>query len=392
MATLLLAPFYRKKPCSPRNVLFVELSEMGSAVLADPAMRKVSRETRCDLYFLIFRKNSPSLHLLTTVKPGNIFVIREDGLLNLLVDSIKFLSWARYHKIDTVIDLELFSRFTALLTGLSGATNRVGFYSFHNEGLYRGHLLSHKVAYNPHIHIAKNFIALVNALLAREREIPFSKTLIADSEITLEKVTPDAIAIRNFIDSVNAITGSKIVSRQQKIILINPNASELLIQRRWMPEYYVELAQCILNNYKEAIILLTGDQTEFEQAEEMRLGINNARCYNTAGLFRFDQLPLLYSISHLMVTNDSGPAHFSAITSLRVFVLFGPETPSLYGSLGNATAIYKGLACSPCVNAANHRKTDCQNNVCLQLIKPAEVFDLIKPDLDKKPRALESDA
>ena len=40
--------------------------------------------------------------------------------------------------IDTVIDLELFSRFTALLTGLSGADRRVGFHRFHNEGLYRG--------------------------------------------------------------------------------------------------------------------------------------------------------------------------------------------------------------------------------------------------------------
>ena len=82
-----------------------------------------------------------------------------------------------------------------------------------------------------------------------------------------------------------------------------------------------------------------------------------------------------------MVTNDSGPGHFSAITTLKTFVIFGPETPALYGSLGNSTAIYAGLACSPCVSASNHRKTPCLDNVCLKVLTPARVYDVIKTDL-----------
>ena len=79
---------------------------------------------------------------------------------------IAFLFWMRRKNIDTVLDLELFSRITALLTGLSGADRRVGFHRFHNEGLYRGEMLTHRVAYNPHIHISKNLISLVEALSA----------------------------------------------------------------------------------------------------------------------------------------------------------------------------------------------------------------------------------
>ena len=52
-------------------------------------------------------------------------------------------SWCVEKKIDTVIDLELFSRFTALLSALCGAGNRVGFYKFHHEGLYCGEFLTH---------------------------------------------------------------------------------------------------------------------------------------------------------------------------------------------------------------------------------------------------------
>jgi hypothetical protein len=62
------------------------------------------------------------------------------------------------------------------------------------------------------------------------------------------------------------------------------------------------------------------------------------------------------------------------VTPIPSFVLFGPETPALYGSLGNSTPIFAGLACSPCVSAANHRKTACNKPVCLDAISVDEVF------------------
>ena len=57
----------------------------------------------------------------------------------------------------------------------------------------------------------------------------------------------------------------------------------------------------------------------------------------------------------------------------------GPETPKLYGALGQTTPIYAGLACSPCVAATNHRKTPCNDNICLKVIDPEWVYDLVKP-------------
>ncbi|OPY82481.1 MAG: ADP-heptose--LPS heptosyltransferase 2 [Smithella sp. PtaU1.Bin162] len=168
-----------------------------------------------------------------------------------------------------------------------------------------------------------------------------------------------------------------------KIILINPNASELLIQRRWPPQYYVDLIKKILDACASAVILITGDPREREEAEEIKNQIPSERLINFAGKVTFAELPLLYSISEFMVTNDSGPGHFSAVTGMQSFVIFGPETPALYGSLGKSTPIYAGLACSPCVSAANHRKTACKDNVCLQIIRPEHVFEIIKPNLER---------
>lgn len=357
----------------PKRVLFIELSEMGSAILVDPAMQKIKHEAGAELFFTIFESNKASLKLLGTIPEENIFTIRANNLFLLAFDTLRFFWWTREQRIDSVIDLELFSRFTALLTGFSGATNRVGYYGFHNEGLYRGEMLTHRVAYNPHIHIAKNFVALTNALTSDHEEIPYSKTLITDDDIKLRKAEIDDATLRGMHARVRECYPD-YESDKHRIVLINPNASELLVQRRWMPERYVQLVQEVLDAYSDVIVLLTGAPSERDEAEGMSRAIERDRCINFAGKLKLTELPALYSIATLMVTNDSGPGHFSSITDMPTFVLFGPETPSLYGSLGNFTPIYAGLACSPCVSAANHRKTACEDNVCLKAITVEQVF------------------
>jgi ADP-heptose:LPS heptosyltransferase len=362
----------------PKRVLLVELSEMGSAILVDPAMQKLKNVAGAELFFVIFEKNKPSLKLLNSVEDQNIFTIRETGIVPLAVDTLKFFWWCRQRQIDSVIDLELFSRYSALLTGLSGASNRVGFHAFHNEGLYRGAMLTHKVSYNSHQHIAKSFVGLVNTLLSDKPEIPYSKTLVSDEEIklrqavvTAEQKTAMQVKIREDF--------AEFDPSKHQVVLINPNASELLPQRRWMKDRYAELMRRILDHSKTSIVLITGAPAERAEAEALRLSVDNARCINFAGRVKFTELPPLYSVSLLMVTNDSGPGHFSSVTPLQTFVLFGPETPALYGSLGNSTPIYAGLACSPCVSASNHRKTACSDNVCLQAITVDKVFNTISP-------------
>jgi len=368
--------FKSRSVVKPQKLLFIELSEMGSTIIADPAMRKAKQHFNAELFFVIFSRNQASLYLLNTIPKANIFCIREDNLWFFALDVIKFMFWTRRHKIDTVFDLELFSRATMLLTALTGASNRIGFYGYHNEGLYRGELLTHRVSYNSHIHMAKNFIALVNALISNNNEIPYSKTLISDDEIKITKVNVNAAEQQVVRDKIKQVFDG--YNADHRIVLINPNASDLLPQRRWPHEHFHKLMEEILATYQDAIILITGSPGEAAEAGQLAKKINNPRCVNFAGATKFVELLPLYTISALMVTNDSGPGHFSAVTDLPTIVLFGPETPTLYGSLGNSTPIFLGLACSPCVSAANHRKTPCTDNVCLKTMMPEMVMKEVK--------------
>jgi ADP-heptose:LPS heptosyltransferase len=379
---------FSRSPDAPRNLLFIELSEMGSAILVDPAMRN-AQARGAELFFLIFKSNRASLTLLNTVKPENIFTIDSSSLGGLIKDTLKFLLLARKHRIDTVIDLELFSRFTALLTGLCGARRRVGYHIFHGEGLWRGFMLTRKVHYNPHIHITKNFLSLIHAAFAKEIEVPFSKIHIPDSEVRLEQAAIDPTVlnkVRERIEKLSETFGIQFKQGEQRLILVNPNASDLLPQRRWAQQRFSELIQDLNQLYPNDLILITGSPAEFEYVEKVRSVANVKNALNFAGQVSFAELPPLYTLSDVMVTNDSGPGHFSAVTSLRTVVLFGPETPALYGSVGNSIAITANLACSPCVSAANHRKTPCHDNVCMQAITVPQVLEKMVHQLNEADR------
>ena len=364
-------------PEKPRRVLFIELSEMGSTVIANPALQKAKDALGAEIFFLIFERNADSLRLLDTVPEANLITIRENNVTMLALDSLRFLSWVRKAKIDTVIDLELFSRYSGLLTGLSGARRRVGFHRFHSEGLYRGEMLTHRVNYNGHIHIAKNFVCMINALLAPQPEVPYSKTHVSDEEIRvpLQPVTEEA---KEHVRGLVRRVFPDYRPDYHRIVLINPNSSELLPQRRWARDNFSALAKMVVEEWEDALVLITGSPGEREEAIAMQDKVGHPRFRSFAGMHKLMAITALYNIATVLVTNDSGPAHFSAITPIRSIVLFGPETPRLYGSLGNTESITADLSCSPCVTAANQKNSACNDAVCMRLITPERVLASVR--------------
>ena len=308
----------------------------------------------------------------------NVFTIRDTSITTLVVDTVKFLIWTRKNSIDTVLDLELFSRFTALLTGFSGAQRRVGYHRFHNEGLYRGEMLTHRVAYNPHIHIAQNLISLVNALLVPAPQIPYSKTPVIEADLTVSLPAPSAAAREVMRERISMLAG--IDPAAHRLVLVNPNASELLPHRRWMPARYAELIKRILSEYKESLVLITGAPAERAEAEALAAQCG-PRCVSLAGHTALSRIA-----GALFVGRIDGDERFRAVALCRRERVAHHR----FVRAGNAEALSAarliarhlcGLACSPCVSASNHRKTACTDNVCMQAINVDQVFAVVADEL-----------
>jgi ADP-heptose:LPS heptosyltransferase len=84
----------------------------------------------------------------------------------------------------------------------------------------------------------------------------------------------------------------------------------------------------------------------------------------------------------VLVTNDSGPAHFAALTRIHVVVFFGPEIPARYRPLtASLDAIHTGYSCSPCIGPHNQRQSPCNDNVCLKSIEVEEIARLVRARL-----------
>lgn len=360
------------KSALPRRVLFIGLAEMGSVVLADPALVRVRDVYRCPPLFLIFAHNRDSLRLAATVAEHDVFTLRATGLAVLFADSIRFARWARQNGVDTVIDIEPFSRFSAILALCSGARIRAGFQRVAAEGLYRGSLHTHPVRYQPDVHIAHNLLAIVDAAFAGHPR--------QDGESLPAGNAPLRVTARAVTGAERARVAGQLAriggaaSARRRIVLINPNVGDMLPQRRWPLTHYVQIIRELLASADDILVALIGSVEDAALVAPLLDQIGDPRCISLAGAVSLAELPALFERSALLISSDSGPAHFAAVSAMPVIALFGPETPVLYRPLGRVVPISAGLPCSPCVSPANQRRSACRDNRCMQAISVSQVM------------------
>jgi ADP-heptose:LPS heptosyltransferase len=363
----------RKKSTTPNKILILQLSEMGATVLVRPSIEYTKeRYPDADIFYLIFEEIKESLFPLGMIPKENVLTITSSSMTGLTKDTIKVLYRLRKEKLDVAVDLELFSRYSNLLSYLSGAKNRIGFDNFYAEGLYRGNLLTHRVHYNYYNHISLNFLALFKAIPANEKDIPLVKEEITRQEIDYFYIESTKEAKRLTWEKLREENPD--ISTLNKLIVLNPNASERLPLRRWPVENYIKLTEMLLEN-PDYYVILTGAGPDMPDVLKICNAVRNDRCINLATKTTIRELIDLYNVADILVSNDSGPPHFASLTKIRIIVLFGPETPAMYAPLSsNLEVVYRNLACSPCVSAFSHRKSICKNNLCLKLITVDDIF------------------
>jgi len=363
---------FRRLPSTPiRRLLFVKLAEQGSTVLAYPAIHEAIQMVGAEnVYFVVFDDNRFILDVMALVPVQNVITISFQTVGALLRSSFRALRFLRNLRLDAAIDLEFFTRVSALLTFLSGATRRVGFHPFFNAGPYRGNLMTHRLLYNPHLHTAQTFQAMVEAL----KESPAVLPTFGCTPPTAERLAPQFSPRPEELEEVRALLRAEF-GECPPLILLNPNAGDLLPLRRWPTDRYVQLACKLLARFPTIGIAFTGAPGEAAIIDELVREVNSKRCASLAGRTTLRQLLVLFTLGEVLITNDSGPAHFATLTPIQVVTLFGPETPALYGARSPRNSpLWAGVFCSPCVNAYNNRQSPCRNNVCMQAITVEQVF------------------
>ena len=365
----------RMPPPPGERLLIVKLSEQGAVVMLGESLRRLRSCYRPEnIWFLAFEESRSIIEAMALVPPENIITISTRGFSRLAVTAVQAMIRIWRLRIDAALDLEFFSRASALLAWLSGARRRTGVHRYFSEGPWRGHLMTHGVKFNPHLHISQMFLALAEAALLNENTLQRLDYVPMPPEPISEKFTPspaESARVESLLRECGWTEG-------ERIVLLNANTSdrEMIPLRRWDENNYVEVARRLLTDSPGIRILLTGSSSEANSIARLEQAVGSERCRSVAGRTTMRELLTLYSRCALMLTNDSGPAHFAALTDMPVVVIFGPETPQLWKPLGKKVhVVYRGLACSPCFSIYTGRQSGCRRNACMDMT-PAEVFEI----------------
>jgi ADP-heptose:LPS heptosyltransferase len=366
-----------------QRILVVTLSEMGAIVLTRPMFDRLrENHPSATIYVLCSDRNRPALDLLDVVPADRVILVRSRSLAALAQDSLRAVRRMRSLRLDVVLDLELFARASAIYAGLSGARIRVGFHRFTQEGLYRGNFLNRPVLYNTYQHIAQQFITLADAI--GSTGAPRGKRLV---DAQPPRLAPLALRPGELEAVRDAIHRRHPAIAQRPLVFLCPGPGLLPIRAWPIASFAVVAQQLIARGYAVAI---TGMASDRELAHAIQEACSSPLCVDLTGSIETArEVAVLLHLGVLLITNDGGTAHFAALTPIAAIVLFGPETPTLYGSLSpRAVNLHKPLSCSPCLTAYNHRRSPCDgDNVCLKTISPEEVLAVADRLLAPSPTA-----
>lgn len=344
------APVLRKDPV----MVVSKYLGMGSIVLTVPLLRAIRKAyPSAHIVFLSFSHNAGILSFLPHV--DRCLTIRT-GLLSFIGDTVRTL-WRLWRmQADIFLDLEFFSRYSALMNFCSGAKTRVGFHTLSLSS--RGRLLTHRVYWNPYRHALENF-------LSQGEMVGICPT---ERHLELRPLSPEAEKEGlNFLREEGLSPG--------RYIVCSPSADTLKALKSYPAQQWLKLAHHL--HQRSGLHVICVGSKAAPAWDPLPLE-TQPHLHNLSGRTRFSTLLVVLQHAAHVVSVDSGVAHLAAALRVPTLVLFGPESPHLYGPLNpRGEILYANLHCSPCVNLLQGKLCDCRDNVCVNRWSPQEIAERV---------------
>ncbi len=328
-------------------------------------------------FFQVIRRKFPDAYICALTLKQNRQIFEMSGLfdevisidirspLRLFAELAKPVFSLSRRSFDVSFDLEFTARFSAIVSCLINAKKRIG---FRYGGIWRGDCFTDTVRFKENEKLKKSFLDLAG-LVGAGTDAPAAALKLNTGGKQEEAQVNDLLKKKALLNSGN-------------LVLLNINVSELCLLRRWPKEYFVALAEGLIEKNSAQIIFI-GSEDDLSYVDSTIALVSSekkASVHNFAGKFSLAQLAYLIGKSRLFISNDSGPLHLAAYLGIPTISFFGPETPVIYGPEGEFdTIFYRDFSCSPCIRIKKYKSANCGHNQrCLREIKPEEVLDEIR--------------
>ena len=228
-----------------------------------------------------------------------------------------------------------------------------------------------------------NLLCALTGIKTVKYKKDFSKHAVENFFDTAKKELP-AMELANELNLTN-YEKHKIFLMQKcqemalrKNVVFNMSATPQRQGRKWLVDYYKELALRLINEYG-CNIILTGSVEDKELTT--RLVDLHEYIYDYAGKYTLSENAAIYSMCDLFISGDTGPLHIASACQKPVCIgLYGSMPISRTGVWGEkhySISASDKMDCIPC-NRRICRLKNAQYNPCMAALKPDAVFNLIK--------------
>lgn len=355
----------------PKNILIVQPSWVGDAVMATPMLRAVrNRYPNAKITYLMRRyvkpiyAGMPWANRLITYRTGKQKTGSRDNVFRLgrLLKSAKF---------DLAILLPGSFK-TALVCKLASIPRIVG---YDRDG--RGMLLTDKLLplryqgqYVP-TPIVNYYLSLARYLGAGDRDTTM-QLFVTEAE---KREAMDVLTRAGLDPNIEPrrlgrgdLGGAGPTLRKAPLVILNPGA-QYGAAKCWLPEYFAAVADR-LQNELGATVIVSSAPRERKIVEE--IAKHAKRPFIDLGKIgpSLGALKEIIRRADLMITNDTGPRHIAAALGVPVVTVFGPTHPEwteIYFALERKVAIK--VFCGPC-----QLKTCPLDHRCMKGVTPDMVY------------------
>ena len=340
------------------KILMIKFWGIGNIVMLFPTIRAVRRkfpEAEIDMFTL--RTNREIVEGNSWI--DNVYFLDHQRFVAFAVSYLKIAFRLRRERYDMILDFEQFAKTSSVFALLVGGRERIG---FDTPGQGRGIAYTRRVAYLDYKHMTEVFFRIAKGAGVDRADLSPVRLDIREEEY--EKV-------KSFLYENN-------IKPEDLLVGMHPCASINVVQRRWEPEKFAELADILIEKYG-ARVVFTGTGREEDELVSKILSMMRNSAISGASKFAALELAAFAEKCNFFVSNDTAPVHIASAMGTPVVGIYGPNTPYLYGPRGdNHLAFYKDLYCSPCITNYNAKIANCRNPVCIKSITVQEVFEGIR--------------
>lgn len=200
-------------------------------------------------------------------------------------------------------------------------------------------------------------------------------------KLALKKIPIPKLSTNN--QQVKTTLSNFLLSTEKPILALCAGA-EYGKSKQWPAKYFAEIAKIKIKAGWD--IWIFGSEKDKGSANEINKILGRykelgQKAINLCGKTSLSQAIDLLSVSHAVISNDSGLMHLAASLAVPVVGVYGSTDPNFTPPLGKNTRITTlNLTCSPCF------KRDCPlgHNDCMEKLMPEEVALSLQRLLDQQ--------